>query len=56
MDEKKELEPSSKHLKEALKVKVRSDKDGKPILVKERFKRGILKAKIKGVWKVVTKM
>jgi len=50
MDDKK-LKPSSPFLKEALQVKVQSGKDGKPTLSKEKLTRGILKAKIKGIWK-----
>lgn len=51
MDKPKER--SSKYLKDALRVKVQCDKDGRPILVDDRYKRGMLTARIKGVFKVL---
>lgn len=49
MDKPKER--SSKYLKDALKVRVQCDKDGKPILVGGRYKRGMLMSRIKGVYR-----
>lgn len=47
----KKIRKSSNHLKKALKVKVGNDKNGNPVLVNKRYRRGILWSKIKGVFK-----
>ncbi len=52
MDDKK-LERSSEHLKDALKVKISLDEDGKPLLVKPTKKLTLLGVKLKGkIWRI----
>ena len=48
MDDEKKIERSSEHLKDALKIKISLDKDGKPLLVKPTKKLTLLGIKLKG--------
>lgn len=51
MEDKNKVKPSSEHLKDALQVKVGSDKEGKPILLNKRYTRGSLWVRIKKKFK-----